>query len=430
MSRPSSLDPNSEPPRMPRVCSLSMVLCCWALGLMSTLSGAEPPVQPAPQRLPAVDDTRSSGTLASFLQPMPQGNDTPVPVNPTSQDYWTHWGAKGRAFYLNDQRVEFTGLEATFAVQGVLNGGVHQRVGDWELMAESEFFLNQPADKNQLHDDPIRRSFAANFDVDPFEISQLYVAARKNDVFLQAGRFVTPFGRFYYPIYLNNFSDSPFIRSEAILYRETGLLAQWAPDGFVFTAALTNGGFQQDTNSSKAFIARAGIDRESFACGASIKRQDGVGSEQQKQFNNHVGVDAMVRSGNWTLSGEVIYDEYGFRRPGFDPNNIFWGRSIYFRDLSSGVLEKPLTGVGYYVNLGYAGDRWTWMLNYGDFYPRQALGQPLHDTPNHRGLLKASYHFTRNFEMYGVALIENSVFGLDNRWRRGEEVIGGFQFSM
>ena len=76
---------------------------------------------------------------------------------------------------------------------------------------------------------------------------------------------MTPFGRFYYPLYRNNFDDSPFIRSEAILFRETGLLGQWDPEGWVFTAALTNGGFEQDTNSSKALVARAGIDLPYFA---------------------------------------------------------------------------------------------------------------------------------------------------------------------
>jgi len=138
----------------------------------------------------------------------------------------------------------------------------------------------------------------------------------------------------------------------------------------------------------------------------------------------------MVRRGNWQLSAEVIYDEYGFRRPGFDPLDITWGRSIYFRDLHN-ALGVPLTGVGYYVNLGYDGPRWTVMLNYGDFYPNQQLGIVPHDTPNHRGLVKASFHFTPMLEAYGVALIENTVpLNIDGRVRYGNEIIGGVQFSM
>jgi len=350
----------------------------------------------------------------------------PVPEDGT----WAHYGGKARSYYINDQRIEWTGLEATFAVEGVLNGGIHRNVNDWDCMVEGEFFFNQPFDRNILIDSPLRQSFASNYEIPPFEISQLYLAAKSDQFLFQAGRIVTPFGRFYFPLYMNNFSDAPFIRSEAILFRETGLLAQWNPAGFVCTAALTNGGFNQDTNSSKALIARVGIDQPWFACGTSVKLQDGVGSEGQKEFNNHVGMDAMVQSGNWQLSGEVIYDEYGFRRPGYDPNDIFWGRSIYFRDLNRGLM-KPLTGVGYYINLNYTRDRLYTMLNFGEFYPNQQLGIVPHDTPVHRGLIKTSYHFTRCFEAYNVLLIENSVpLDIDGRVRKGFEVIAGCQFSL
>ena len=41
----------------------------------------------------------------------------------------------------------------------------------------------------------------------------------------------------------------------------------------------------------------------------------------------------MYRFGRFTLSGEAIYDQYGFTTPGFNPDDIFWGRSIYYRDL-------------------------------------------------------------------------------------------------
>ena len=424
-----------------------------AFGLIAVPAAAQWPLplaDPSPraeqslcaERLPAIGEEMRSVAPVSFLAPkrdlppepelIPSGALPAITLPPTvpASPYWTHYGGKARAYYINDQRFEFTGAEATFAVEGVLEGGIHQNVRGWDVMVESQFFLNQPFDRNILVDTPLRRSFAHNFDVDPFQISQLYLAARKEDFFLQAGKFVTPFGRFYYPMYLNNFSDSPFIRSEAILYRETGILAQWDPDGFVFTAALTNGGINQDTNSSKALIARVGIDRPWFACGASIKWQDGVGSEGQKQYNNHIGMDAMISWNNWRLSGEVIYDEYGFRRPGFDQNDITWGRSIYFRDLNN-ALNVPLTGVGYYVNLGYEGPLWTIMLNYGDFFPNQKLGVAAHDTPNHRGLLKASYHFTQTLEAYGVALIENTVpLTLNGTIRFGNEIIAGVQFSM
>ena len=51
------------------------------------------------------------------------------------------------------------------------------------------------------------------------------------------------------------------------------------------------------------------------------------------------------------------------------PLYISWIRSIYYRDVSSGQQGVPCTGVGYYVNLDYAGGPWNATLDYGDFYP-------------------------------------------------------------
>jgi hypothetical protein len=339
-----------------------------------------------------------------------------------------HVGGLARGYYINDQRIEFTGMESTFAVEGVLNAGLMQRSGGWELACETQLFLNQPFDRNKLVDTPERASFAHNFDIDTLQISQMYVSARNGDFYGALGRFVTPFGRFYFPNYRNNFDDSPFIRSEAILFRETGLLLQWDPDIWVFTAAVTNGGFQQDTNSSKAVVARAGIDQPTYALGMSVKWQDGIGSETQKAFNNHAGVDAMIRRGRWTLSGEAIYDQYGLRRPGTPLNSITWGRSLYYRDLNNGVLN-PITGFGYYVNLGFDGPLWTLMLNYGEFYPQQ-IGVPQQDAVTRRGLIKASRHWTPHFETYGVLLRENDLpHSFDNSTRRGIYVIAGAQVA-
>ncbi|MDX1948676.1 MAG: hypothetical protein SFU86_25030 [Pirellulaceae bacterium] len=342
-------------------------------------------------------------------------------------DYCYSLGGQARGYYINDQRIEFTGQEATFAVEAVADGTLHHQVGEWDVQLSGELFFTQPFDRNLLVDSPTRAAFAHNFDIDILSISQLYFAARRNDLYFAAGRFVTPFGRFYYPLYRNNFDDSPFIRSEAILYRETGMLAQWDPGNLVFTAALTNGGPNQDTNSSKAFIGRAGYDSGSFALGSSLKFQDGIGSEGQKTFNSHLGIDAMARRGNWTFSGEVIYDHYGFRRPGFDPDNITWGRSIYFRDLNK-ATGKPIQGVGYYLNLGYEGPLWTLMFNYGEFHPER-LGIPEHDVTSRRGILKASRHWSPHLETYTVLMLENTLPGIfDTHDRKGVYFIAGCQF--
>lgn len=365
------------------------------------------------------------------------GIDAPIHLPPADYEEYAapaadaccfHYGLKARSFYINDQRIEFTGMEATFAVEGVADAGFHQQVGEWECMAEAELFLNQPYDRNVFINDEFRRSFARNFDVDILQISQLYLAAQRNDLYLAAGRIVTPFGRFYFPNYLNTFADSPFLRSEAILFRETGVMARWEPGVYSFTAALTNGGPERDGNSSKALIARIGLDWEQFSIGSSIKAQDGIGSENQKAYNRHLGVDACLRGGAWTLSGEVLYDEYGMRRPGLALTDIFWGRSIYFRE-SHNPSGGPLTGVGYYIDLGYESACWTCHLNYGDYFPLQTLGVSAHDTAIHRGLIKAAYRITPLWETYGIVLLENDAsFG--KRSRTGTAIIAGVQFQL
>jgi hypothetical protein len=423
------------PPSRLYRCALTVQLACyWLLSATAALGqiefgqatvlenqappAGEPITTSQPEELPV--------PLAQQLFPAQTAGSLPHGSFVDDSKYWL--GGRARGYYLNDQRIEFTGMEATFAVEGVLEGGLSQRIGDWETTLNAQLFLNQPFDRNILEDTPTRRAFAPNFNIDPLQISQLSIGMRRGDLYAALGRFVTPFGRFYFPNYRNNFDDSPFIRSNAIGFRETGLLLQWDPNFWMFQAALTNGGFGQDTNSSKALVARAGIDTPWAALGTSIKVQDGIGSETQKVFNNHIGADGMIRFGNWTLSGEVIYDEYGLRRPGTALNDIFWGRSLYFRDLNKG-FAVPITGWGYYANLGYEGPCWSITLNYGDFYPGQ-IGDPRQDLPIHRWLTKASRYWTPQLETYAVLLLENKrIDDLDSTPRKGIYVIFGTQYS-
>jgi hypothetical protein len=424
--------------RLRRLLAVAVSVGCWLLAMsgawaqieFSAGSLLDPPIDGA-QALPAVMSPSAEvlppTTAQPFFSNQSMGALPGLQLPTAPPDFAYHFGGKGRGYYINDQRIEFTGMEATFAVEGVLEGGLVQHAGGWDLSFETQLFLNQPFSKNILADTPERRSFAANFDIDPLQVSQLYLGARNGDFYAALGRFVTPFGRFYFPNYRNNFDDSPFIRSEAISFRETGLLLQWDPGIWVMQAALTNGGFQQDTNSSKALVARVGIDQPWYAIGTSVKWQDGNGSDAQKAFNNHAGVDAMIRRGSWTLSGEAIYDQYGLRKPGTPLNSITWGRSLYYRDFNNG-LDTPITGFGYYLNLGYEGPLWTLMLNYGEFYPQQ-IGIAQQDAVTRRGLIKASRHWTRNFETYSVVLRENDLpNAFDSSTRRGTYVIFGCQF--
>ena len=276
------------------------------------------------------------------------------------------WVARG--YYLNDQRVAWSGMEATFGAEAAVDARLVQRAGEWQIKVEGEFYLNEPFDRDMLLNTQERRSYASDFCVDTFEISQLSLMVTRGDFSLLVGKMVTPFGRTYFPLFTNARLDAPYIRTEAIGWRETGILLRYRAGNFVGDVAVTNGGENRDTNSMKALIARLGLENEHATIGCSIKVQDGVGSDEDKEFDNHFGFDAMLRLGPWVLSGEAIYDQYGFFHPGFDPDDIYWYRSIYYRDESSGT-QVPLSGLGYYFDLGYEQGRWNIDLNFGQFCP-------------------------------------------------------------
>ena len=342
----------------------------------------------------------------------------------TGPGYW--WQIMGRGHYLNDQRWEFTGQEATFGVEAILAGGVVHHHAGWTLELGGEFYVNQPFDPNILVDAPVREAYKPNFIIDPFEISQLALAASRGDITWTLGKFTTPFGRTYLPLISNARWDAPFIRSEAILWRETGWMLEWTPHNWDLTVALTNGSEDQDTNSSKALISRIGWSGGGWTLGGSIKEQDGIGSEGQKYYNSHVGFDVAYRIGCWTFCSEMIYDKYGFRRNSFSPDEIDWGRNLYHRDLHFQNL-KPITGWGYYVGGLYEGEKWMNWFSYGQYLP-QELGDPIHDHETHRFLGKFIRHLTPSFDAFAVVLLENSIdVGADGYPRHGLAVNAGFQ---
>jgi hypothetical protein len=265
--------------------------------------------------------------------------------------------------------------------------------------------------------------------MDVVEISNFLISARNENWYVAIGKFESPFGRYYFPLRTNPRLDAPFIRTEAIQWRETGILLRHERGLYVGELAFTNGNEDLETNSSKAVVARVGLEDESWALGGSIKMQDGIGSEGQKQFNNHVGVDGMIWRGNWRLSGEAIYDEYGFLKPGFDPLDITWQRSIYGRDVHNGY-NIPAPGIGYYADLAYEGSRWYVGLNYGEYYPQKHYGDTIHDRVTRRGMLKMLYNITPGLQSYCVLLAENEgFFSQAGRPRNAKALLMGFQGS-
>lgn len=365
-------------------------------------------------------------------------NLPPLPGNPVPGHPDTFWdlGFKARGYYLDDQRIEWTGLEQTFGAEGVLSPSVHTQWGGWDMSVAGEFFINEPYDQNILTDTLERKSYLQDFIIPPFQINQLFLSVKYEDWTFWLGKKNTPFGRYYPELDTNAQLDAPFIRTEAILWQETGLFAQYHPGNFVGDIAVTNGGENLDTNSSKAIIARAGWDAENWAVGASIKWQDGIGSEGQKEYNNYAGIDFMYRWGIFTLSGELIYDQYGFTRPvPTDPTqlDLFFilndlPRDLYYRDLNNG-LNTPITGVGYYVNLGFRWEHWGGMLNYGEFYPEQ-IGVPQQDVTNRRGIAKVDYYFNPHLKTYDMVMLETEGYiAQNNAPHRGLVLLSGLEYS-
>ncbi|HMO91018.1 MAG TPA: hypothetical protein PKD64_02395 [Pirellulaceae bacterium] len=339
-----------------------------------------------------------------------------------------HYNVLARSFYINDQRIRFTGNESTFAVEAQLDFRVQHQIDDWNVGLVSEIYLSQPFDENLLVDYGLRESFRHNFLLDPLELSELYIHFDRGPWRFKIGRFETPFGRYWAPFYLNSRRDVPFIRSESILFRETGIQCDFKSGHWILTSALTNGGLNRDTNSGKAFLGRIGFDHPDFVIGSSLKWHDGISSEGQKEFNRHAGFDIMRRlNDRWLVSGEVIYDEYGMRRPGFNLDDIFWGRSIYNRQINRG-LNIPLNGVGYYANLIWEQPGRLAAIGYGEFYPT-AVGDPIHDQVTRR--VNTSYHhgFNDHLSTYCSLILENSVSESQNgEQRRGFSLIVGMQF--
>ena len=393
----------------------------------ATPSGQFPDAMQVPSPVPAVGpEPPSSGTVLPDGQPLP-----PIGSNSVYR-FLDHLEVTGlaRGYYSNDQRVVWSGMEENFGAEGIIAPRLRQKFGDLEFVIDSEFYINEPYDGNQLALDPERKSYAANFQVDPFEISQLALVTNYNDWTFKIGKFVTPFGRFYTPLYSNSRMDAPFIRTDVIDWRETGILAHYKSGLFVGDIALTDDAYQNlGTNSSKSLVGRIGLDSDFWAIGGSVKKGGGTGSEQEKEFNNYYGVDAMVRSGPFRLSGECIYNQYGFGRPGFDPLDTTWVKSIYYRDVSSGQQGVLCTGWGYYVNLDYADGPWSATLDYGDFRPL-STGTAPDQRVLHRGLVKAGYRFAESLQVFSVLIVENGGYlAQENKPRNGLAVLEGFQYS-
>ncbi|MCK5055657.1 MAG: hypothetical protein KAT34_03325 [Candidatus Aminicenantes bacterium] len=324
-----------------------------------------------------------------------------------------NFGSIFRSYYINDQRIQWSGVEATFGVEAALTADIQRKIKGGNVGVFSEIFLNQPFDQNILTDER-REKYIPNFQVTPCEIAQLFVGITKGSFSAALGKKETNFGKPYSLPLLNSYLAQPFIRTEAILRYETGLFLTYDPGILDLSLAIVNGSEGMDTNSSKAGIIRLGLKGGNWALGVSAKAQDGIGSENQKMYKNHAGLDLMVKAGRFRFSAEVIYDEYGFRKE-YKEENIFWKRSLYYRDVFY-KYETPVTGIGGYINLQYETRRWSVEVNYGEYYPEE-IDSPFHDDPIKRGVVKLRIPFAPGFHLFCMGLFEND--------RRAEDLFKG-----
>lgn len=310
-----------------------------------------------------------------------------------------------RAYLLNDQRLQWSGQETTFGVESIFTAAIEKKLKWGEIKVFSQFFINQPFDKNILADES-RQKYLQNFERETLQVKQLYIQVTRGNVTFGMGKHGSLFGKDHTPGFSNAFFDYPFIRSEAILNFETGLFFRWTPGIFSIDIAVVNGSENMDTNSMKGGIVRLGLKGKNWAFGVSAKAHDGIGSEWQKQYKNHAGIDFMVKTGRFRLSSEIIYDEYGFHRE-YSIDDVFWGRSYYYRD-SFYKHKTPITGTGGYIDLQYEtpDSRWFLELNYGEYHPKE-IGHIYHDDPIKRAIVKVRIRLAPNLHTFGVGLFEN-----------------------
>lgn len=313
-----------------------------------------------------------------------------------------------RGYYRNDQRVEWSGLESTFGAEGTALPAFVTVHDNWIVTAHGELFLNQQFGPSVLVG-PAMAAYKSNFDVNTFELFQLFVEATYDDFSIRLGRSRTPFGRYQSPMFTNTMSDAQFLRTDVIGFVETGLFLHYQPGLFVVDLACVNGEPDLDTNSSKGVVARVGVEDELWTAGVSMKYHDGISSEFQKRYNNIVGMDASAVFGRWTIYGEAVYDQHGFQNdptanPFADPARV-GVRSYYGRDVFVG-RDTAVGGWGAYLGVTCRGEKWVADLSYGSYQTEQ-IGDPAHDEPTRRLLFKAAYRPIPQLQLFVGGLAEN-----------------------
>lgn len=153
-----------------------------------------------------------------------------------------------RALLLDDQRIQWSGLENSFSAEAILELNYLKKIGKWQLMVQSELLVNQPFNQNILSDE-FRDLYRQNFEYEIFTFRQLYIGIKSRSMTIRLGQITNPFGRCYLTASNNARSDLPFLRTEVVAPTDTGFSISFTPGIFSLDFALVNGSEGQDTTA-------------------------------------------------------------------------------------------------------------------------------------------------------------------------------------
>ena len=191
------------PPYHPHRCSACAD--CRSSGRIVVGPYNPPPVAPPPVAVqgPQFQDPMQLQQTAPAADNIPTKDQSLVPSGTNSVSrLLDHLEVNGvaRGYYLNDQRIEWSGMEETFGAEGDYHAPASPAVRRFRIRHRQRV-LHQRALSTAINcyrTIAERKSYAANFQVDQFEISQLALVTNYGDWTFKIGKFVTPFGRYLF----------------------------------------------------------------------------------------------------------------------------------------------------------------------------------------------------------------------------------------
>lgn len=334
----------------------------------------------------------------------------------TAEEPPTQIGAEVSAYCLYDLRIFWSGCEATFGVEADAEFTHERPYSGGTLEVAGRFHLNQPRGEKVYNIGGDREYYLARFEVDPFEIAELYFTIETPRLTWRLGKIPNPVREETGLDLFNSGLDDTFLYTEVLPRRETGLTFGQRKETWGWTLGMVNGEENLDTNSSKAGVLVFEFGRRDGARAKLFGRiQDGIGSEEMKSYANYAGAGLYLGAeGGWRVSLEAVYDHHGFRRVyDYETYGIPWPLDLYRRNhpdtyvYSAGLGRgRPIGGLGAHVSLHREGDPWQTFISYGGYHP-ESIGDPYHDAPTRRFVLEFRREVGEKSRVSGLVILEN-----------------------